>query len=140
MSEQENNTGEIIAGITAAATAGALYLYSQSEEETKKELRGWVLKVKGDVMEGIENSEKLNRESYEKIVDDSIEKFGEFKEEQKPHVEEVRADLKGHFDDIKANLEEGSKKAKQEGKRFGKAAIEGALKGIITEFKKQNNR
>lgn len=107
MSEEKSksHTG-VIAGITAALSAGAVYFYGPEGDKHRRKFRGWILKTKGDVLERLEKAENVTKEKYEKIVDAAVEKFAEEKAKKQAEIEDLRQELKGHWEDIKQQAQE----------------------------------
>ncbi len=101
----ESHTG-LIAGITAALAAGAVYFYGDDGEEHRKKLRSWVLKTKGDILEQLEDAEEVSKEKYAEFVDKAVAKFAEERAEKEAEVELLRSELKGKWEVIKRQVEE----------------------------------
>jgi len=102
--KKKSHTG-LIAGVSAALAAGAVYFFGPEGDRHRQKLRGWVLKTRGEVLEQLENLEEVSKEKYEEIVDAAIAKFAEQKAEKESQVEELRKFLKEEWAEIKKQAE-----------------------------------
>ena len=83
---------------SVAALAGALFLYGTDEgKKTKKKIKGWTLKAKGEVLEKIESIKDIDKEKYIKIVDSVIEKYKGKVQDSEVEIESLAKDLKKHW-------------------------------------------
>ncbi|MEI6478874.1 MAG: hypothetical protein WCO18_01130 [bacterium] len=99
--KQEKNGAKVglaVAGAAVAALAGALFLYGTDEgKKTKKKIKGWTLKAKGEVLEKIESIKDIDKEKYIKIVDSVIEKYKGKVQDSEVEIESLAKDLKKHW-------------------------------------------
>lgn len=85
--------GLAVAGLTAIA--GAVFLYgTDAGKKKRKQIKGWTLKAKGEVMEKLENLKEVNEETYHKVVDTVTAKYKTLKTVAPEELEEVITDLK----------------------------------------------
>lgn len=85
--------GLALAGL--AAIAGGVFLYgTDAGKKKRKEIKGWTLKAKGEVLEKLEKLKDVNEENYHKIVDSVAAKYAALKTVAPEDVSEVIADLK----------------------------------------------
>lgn len=56
-------------GLAALAAAGAYFLRGDKGARAKRKVRGWALKMKGEVLEKMENMRRIDRDTYLDIVD-----------------------------------------------------------------------
>lgn len=83
------------AGLTALAAVAAYWMYGKRKKE-KTSARGWMLKMKGDVVEKLEDIKECNRDAYNQAIDQvahhyrKVKKVGE--EELKGLVRDLRMD------------------------------------------------
>lgn len=76
-----NNTGKVvgaIAGIAALSVATYL-LVGPNGKKNRKDLKAWMVKMKADVAEKIENLKEVSTPVYEKIVDEVANKYSKIK-------------------------------------------------------------
>ncbi len=84
-----------LALVGLAAVAGGVFLYgTDAGKKKRKEIKGWTLKVKGEVIEKLENLKDVNEESYHKVVDAVTSKYKSIKSVAPEELEEVVSDLK----------------------------------------------
>lgn len=86
-----------IVGLVAAAAAVGYFLYGPKGEKNRKKLKGWMLKMKGEVLEKVESLKEVNKEAYEKIVDQVGEKYKKLKDISEDEVESLSKKLKSHW-------------------------------------------
>jgi hypothetical protein len=95
----------------AAATAGAVFLYgTEAGKKKRKEIKGWMLKAKGDVLEKMETMKEWNEASYNTIVDNVASKYRAMKHVDPIQVAALVQDLKSHWKNIKSQVEGNKKK------------------------------
>ena len=86
-------------GLALAAIAGVLYTYG-SDPKRKKQIRGWLLKAKGEVLSKIEGVKNIDKDQYMKIVDDVVKKYTKIKSASGKEVASLKKELKGHWKKI----------------------------------------
>jgi len=67
-----------IAGFGTAAVvaaAGAYFLSGKVGAKNRKMISGWVLKMKGEVLEKVENLKEMNADAYHRLVDQVAEHY-----------------------------------------------------------------
>ena len=99
----------------AAATAAAYLLFGPEGKKNRKMIRGWMVKMKGEVIEGMEKVQHVTEPTYEKIVDSVAARYAKMKTIDKKELEAVVADLKKHWKAIARDIQarEGKGKAKK---------------------------
>jgi len=133
--KDSNNTKKLaMAGLLASAAAGAVYLYGKNKKRAQRQLRGWVLKVKGEVMDKIASVETLTRSQYNDFVDTAIAEYADKKHIAKPEVEELRSQLKSRWQDITTHVTEGIETVEDGGVNTVKSAATQALTGAAEEL------
>jgi len=118
-----NNVLEGLAAVAAvAAAAGAVFLYAtDSGKKKRKEIKGWMLKAKGEVLEKLESVKDINEDAYNTIVDTVTAKYSKMKSLGESEVETLAKELKGHWKTIKKEVAP-TKTAKKVVKTAQKAA------------------
>jgi len=91
------------AGIAAvvAGIAGAHFLDSAKK---KKKLKGWMLKMKGEALERIENLKEVNEKAYHKAVDEAAKRYISLKHIDKKELANVAKELKSHWKRINRQI------------------------------------
>ncbi len=99
-----------IAGAIAAA-AGAYYLYGSTKGPARrKAVKTWIVKMKGDVMEEVENMKELSEGAYHDAIDKIASKYSQLKDIDTKELVATVKQLKGHWKDIKKEAEKAVKK------------------------------
>ena len=92
----------VITGLAAASAALLVFLYGTKRgKEERKKLKGWMLMFKGEVISKLESLKDINKEVYDKVVDEVSEKFTQIKDLSQGEVEVVKQTLKNGWEDIK---------------------------------------
>ncbi len=90
-----------IAGLTAAAV-GAYYLYgSKNAPKNRAQVKGWMLKAKGEVLEKLEGVQDITESAYSTAVDAVAKKYNAIKTIDAVELAAFIADMKRHWDGIK---------------------------------------
>lgn len=100
----------------AAATAGAMFLYGKEGAKHRKQIKGWAIKMKGDVIEKLEQLKDLNEDTYKKVIDQVADKYRKVKNMDLAQLEGEVKGLKSHWRNISDQIY-GKKKAKAVKKR-----------------------
>ena len=89
----------------AATVAGAYYLYGSTKGPARrKTLRSWTVKMKGEVMEEIENMKVLSEDLYNSAINKISNKYSQLKNIDQKELQTVAKQLKGHWKDIKKTI------------------------------------
>ena len=97
-----------MAGI--GAIAGAYFLYgTEAGKKKRKQIKGWMLKAKGEVLEKIENIKDITEEQYKSAVTQVMKKYESFKEKYGDDVAVLHSELMSYWNQIKKHS--GPKKA-----------------------------
>lgn len=91
----------------AAAAAGAYYLYGSDKAATnRKQVKSWMLKMKAEVMDEVENIKDLSQEAYDKAIDKVSEKYAVLKNIDKDELKALAQRMKFHWKEIKDDIDE----------------------------------
>lgn len=121
-----NNTSKVmgaIAGIAAISVATYL-LAGPNGKKNRKDLKAWMLKMKADVAEKVENLKEVSATKYHDIVDEVANKYGKLKNIDKNDIMAEAMHLK----------KEWAKMTKQ-GKNTVKKSIKKAVKKVTKKSK-----
>lgn len=105
--KKDNHEVAIGLGVTAlaAAAAGAYFLYgSKKGPARRKALKSWTVKMKGEVMEEIENAKELTQDTYHDVIDKVSKKYEALQNIDQDELKETVKRLKGHWKDIKKEI------------------------------------
>jgi hypothetical protein len=114
-SEGMSTAGKVAMGAglaaLAAATAGAVFLYgTDAGKKKRKQISSWMLKMKADVMDKMENMKDWTEDAYYAAVDAVGDRYKNLKNIDPTEVAILVADLKRHWKTIKRQVEGGNKK------------------------------
>ena len=107
--------------VAAAAVAGAYFLFNTSKgKKVQRQLRGWMLKVQGEVMERVEQLSDVSQAAYNRIVDEVSTKYLELGTVDSAELKNLQRELKGRWGNIKRELAAGSKSVKKSAPKLAK--------------------
>ena len=91
-------------GIAAvvAGIAGAHFLDSAKK---RKKLKGWMLKMKGEALERIENLREATEPAYHKAIDQAAKQYISLKHIDQKELAAVTKELKNHWKSINRQIE-----------------------------------
>ena len=104
----------------AAAIAGA-YLMSDKGKKPRRKIKGWTLKAKGEVLEGLEKLEVINEEAYRKIIDEVSKRYRALKHVDKKELALMAAELRAQWKNIQKEWGRAKRRAGKSGTRKRKA-------------------
>jgi len=116
----------VAAGIAAVAAAG-YFLFGPNGNKNRKVIKGWTVKMKGEVLEKIEKLKEITPEMYDAIIDEVAGKYAKLKHVNEEEIKIVTADLKKYWKVISRDV-----KAKQGGAK--KKVVQ--AKKVVTQAKK----
>ncbi len=117
MKKNTNNAGKILAisaGAAAIAAAG-YFLFGPNGPKNRKVTKGWMIKMKGDVVDKIEKVKDVTEDTYHNIVDTAAKSY--VSSGSKAEVEMLAKELKSHWKSISKN---GVSKVKKVVKKISK--------------------
>lgn len=85
----------------AAAAAGAYFLYGKEGAKNRRKVKSWMLKMKAEVLEGLENAKEVNEKTYRKVVADVTRRY---KNVDKKELAEMARELMGHWRNISKQI------------------------------------
>lgn len=113
--KQTSSTGVGIAVAAAVvAAAGVAFLYgTDSGKKSRKKIKGWTLKAKGEILEKLESAKEISEETFEKIAEQVLAKYSKVKSIEQKELDTFAKELKGHWRSIKKELATSAPKAKK---------------------------
>lgn len=94
----------------AAAAAGTYFLFGTKKgAKARKQVKGWMLKAKGEVLEKMEALQDMNEEIYNKIVEEVKSGYKKVKSIDSKDVEAFGKEMKAHWKGIKKEIEKKAK-------------------------------
>ncbi len=92
--------------LTAAAVtaAGAYFLYgSKNAAQNRKNVKGWMLKAKGEVLEKLEKAEAITAEEYKALVETAVKAYGTVKSATAGEVKDFQKEMQQHWTSLQQN-------------------------------------
>ncbi len=98
----------------AAAAAGTYFLYGTKQgAKTRKQIKGWSLKAKGEILEKMEKLGEINEKVYNQVVDEVKAGYKKVKNIDAKDIEAFGKEMKMHWKGIKREIEKKTKVAKK---------------------------
>jgi hypothetical protein len=93
------STGKKVAiGATIAAAGVAAYmLFGPDGKKNRKVVRGWAVKMKGEIIEKFENVKDLTEPVYHNIVDQISAKYAKMKNVDSTELKATVAEIRKHW-------------------------------------------
>ena len=86
------------------AAAGAYFLYGERGAKNRAKIDGWALQLKGEVLEKMEHLKDLNKEAYDRLVDETAVRYGRVKRVSASELKHVTEELKSAWTHIGKQL------------------------------------
>jgi len=81
-------------GLAAIAALGTYFLSGKRGVQNREKIAGWMLKMKGEVLEKVEEIKQLNKEEYCKIVDEVAARHAKLGKVSAAELKHLTKDLK----------------------------------------------
>ena len=92
-------------GLATIAALGAYFLHGKSGAQNREKIAGWMLKMKGEVLEKVEEIKEINEAEYYKIVDETSARYASLKKVGADELKHLTEELKGAWKHISEQLE-----------------------------------
>src|SRR5574344_1193766 len=91
-------SGAVALGASLAGLAASAYfLFTEDGKKAQKQAKAWAIKMKGDVIEKLENAREVSEPIYHQIIDTVAAKHEKIKKNGPKEVKELAKDLKKHW-------------------------------------------
>ena len=99
MKKKSESLGTVVAvGVGVAATTVAAYvLFGHDGKKNRKAIRGWMVKMKGEMIEELEKAQHVTEPIYYQIVDAVSARYAKAKDIDKKELEHAIADIRKHW-------------------------------------------
>ncbi|MBI4803242.1 MAG: hypothetical protein HY796_12040 [Elusimicrobia bacterium] len=91
-------------GVAALAAVAAYFLTGRHGAQNRKRVKGWMLKIKGEVLDNLEDMKHVNEEAYCKLVDGITGRYQRIKKVSRPELKKINKDLKKAWGNISKEL------------------------------------
>lgn len=100
-------------GVGIAAISAATYLlFGPNGKKNQKMIKGWAVKMKGEIIEEFEKAKELTEPVYHNIVDKVKAKYSKIKGMDSQELEAVVNEIKKHWKGIQKQAKGKAKKKK----------------------------
>lgn len=132
-------------GLTAAAlaAAGTYFLYgSKAAKENRKKVKSWMLKARGEVLEGLEKAQHITKDEYLALVSSIGNAYATVQNATAGEVKDFKKDMVEHWQQIEKSAavnklkRSAGKAAKTVKKAVAKAPAKAAKKAVKKAAKK----
>lgn len=96
--------------VVAAGLVGAYLLYGKDGAKNRKAVKGWALKMKGEVLEKLETMKDVSEDSYNALVDTVAAKYYKVKSVDNTDVEMLAKKIKSGWKQFKKEYSAVTKK------------------------------
>ncbi len=103
MKKSEKIIGGI--GLAALAAAGAYFLSGKRGQKNRDAIKGWALKMKGEVLEKMESMKKIDRETYLRLVDKVADRYSRAESISAAELQHLTVELKNAWAHIDKKLD-----------------------------------
>ena len=96
------STGAVVgigAGIAAATVAGYL-LFGPEGKKNRKKVTGWAVKMKGEIIEKLENVKDLTEPVYQGIIDEVAAKYSKVKNMDQKDLTNLVVEMRKHWKSV----------------------------------------
>lgn len=81
----------------AAAGVAAYLLWGKDGKKNRKVVRGWAVKMKGEIIEKFEKAENVTEETYHNIVDQVKARYEKMKNVDQAELKAMILDIRKHW-------------------------------------------
>ena len=120
--------GLAVAGASAAALAAGYFFFGPDGKKNQKQAKAWAIKMKGEIVEKLENAKEVAQPAYHDIVDIVGKEFKKAKKASQPEIDALAADLKKHWKVISGGAPTAKKEAIKTAKKLATVVKKAAKK------------
>lgn len=111
----------VIGASLAGLAATAYFFFGPKGKKHQKQAKAWAIKMKGDVVEKLENARNISEPVYREIVDSVAATYEKSKKASQKEIKSLARDLKAHWKTIgrlaRATKQDVAKSAKKAAKK-----------------------
>jgi gas vesicle protein len=97
----------------AALSAAAYVLFGPEGKKNRKVIRGWAVKMKGEIIEKFENAKELTEPVYHNIINNVSTKYAKLKNVDKKELEQTINEIKRHWKALEKDTSNKKPKSKK---------------------------
>lgn len=87
-------------GIAALAAAGAYFLGGKRGARNREAIKGWSLKMKGDILDKVESMKKIDRDTYLRLVDKVADRYAKMETISGDELRHITVELKNAWNQV----------------------------------------
>jgi hypothetical protein len=93
------SAGAIAGGVAtvAALSAAAYVMFGPDAKKNRKVIKGWAVKMKGEIIENLEKAKDITEPVYHNIIDKVSSKYAKAKDMNQEELEALVKDVKKHW-------------------------------------------
>jgi hypothetical protein len=91
-------------GLAAIAALGAYFFHGKNGAQNREKVSSWMLKMKGEVLEIVEELKDINEEEYYKIVDEVSAHYARLERVGAAELKHLTEDLKSAWKHMSGTL------------------------------------
>ena len=112
------STGEVVGiGATVAALGAAAYImFGPDAKKNRKAIKGWAVKMKGEIIDKLEDAKEITEPVYHKIIDTVSSKYAKIKKVDPKELELAILDVKKHWNTMMKDMKPKKKVVKKSSK------------------------
>jgi len=88
----------------AALSAAAYVLFGPNAKKNRKAIRGWAVKMKGEIIEKFEKAKEITEPAYHQIIDGIQSKYSKLKNVDPEELKKEIDLIKKHWKDLKKEI------------------------------------
>lgn len=134
--KDDSHLGLFVAGVAAAAGAGAYYLYGPESKRHRKQLRGWALKASGEVLEQVEKLKTIDKKKYNALVQKATAKYKKVRDINNKDIDKLKKELQAQWSVIESEAKKGAAKGKREVAKAERKTRKAVHRGAVAVAKK----
>jgi gas vesicle protein len=130
-----SSVGKVLGGVVgvAALSAAAYVLFGPEGKKNRKQIRGWAVKMKGEIIEKFEDAKEITEPVFNQIVAEVAEKYRTAKGVSEDELKAVVTDLHKHWKTLVRDAKGSSKKAK----KVAKKTVKKVTKKVVSKKAKK---
>ena len=110
----------VIGASLASIAATAYFFFGPKGKKHRQHAKAWAIKMKGDVVEKLEQAKEITEPIYHEIIDSVSKDYATGKKATKAEIEEIAKDLKKHWSTISKLAMDAKQKATKKTSRVAK--------------------
>lgn len=119
----------------AGLAASAYFLLSPKGKKYQKELKSWVIKMKGEVVEKLEKAKDVSEPVYHEIIDTVAARHKKIMKNNDEEIAELAQDLKKHWRTINASAKTTKTDIIKDSKKIVKKIAQGKNDLVLNKAK-----